>query len=228
MHVTAIILAAGCGSRMNLRITKQKLPIGAESVLKRTVRIFNGCQDIDSIIVVMREGEEDFVKREISSFEKVKEITFGGKTRAESAKAGFDLAYGKADLVAIHDAARCFVDEDIISAVIRDAKKYGAATASTAVVDTVKRISSDGFILSTVPRDELRLVQTPQVFRADLYKKAIDSADLSRGDFTDDNMLLERIGVYPYCTLTDKTNIKLTTKEDLHYMNFLVGGEVDE
>ncbi|MBE6644001.1 MAG: 2-C-methyl-D-erythritol 4-phosphate cytidylyltransferase [Ruminococcaceae bacterium] len=223
-HVTAIILAAGSSTRMNLNVTKQKILIGSESVLHRAVRVFNECADIDSIIVVARADEQDFAKRETSEFQKVTEITVGGKTRAESASLGFGLVSSDIEFVAVHDAARCFVTSEMISAVIRDAEVYGAATASCKSVDTVKRINSDGAVESTIPRDEIRCVQTPQVFRADLYKKALSGVDLSDLSITDDNILLERIGVFPHCTDTGSNNIKITTQNDVALANFLIFG----
>ena len=224
-HVTAIILAAGTGSRMNLNVTKQRISLGCESVLRRTVRIFNECMDIDSIIVVTRMDEIDFAKDETIGLCKVKAIVAGGDTRVHSAKCGFDSISFKTDFIAIHDAARCFISSDMISAVISDAKKHGAATASAKVTDTVKILDNEGRINKTIPRETLVLVQTPQVFRADLYKKAIDSVDFNDDSITDDNMLLERVGIHPYCTDTGKENIKLTTREDLIYAEFLLSKE---
>ena len=227
-NVTAIILAAGSGSRMKLSITKQKIKVGAESVLHRTLRIFNECPDIGSIVVVVREDEYDFAKGEATDFDKVKKITVGGKTRAESAQLGFQQISDRSDFVAIHDAARCFVTSDMISRVIENAKKYGAATASCKVTDTVKRINQGGFIEATLPREELILVQTPQVFKTELYREAIEQADFSDTSLTDDNMMVEKIGVHPYATDTGKYNIKLTTQEDLLFADLLLNGETDK
>ena len=226
-HVTAIILAAGCGSRMNLSKTKQKIKFGSETVLHRTVRIFNECQDIDSIVVVVRGDEWEFARSEVEKFAKVSEITVGGETRAESARCGFSRVADKTDYVAIHDGARCFVTSDMISRVVSDAKKYGAATASCKVTDTVKKVNRDGVIESTLPRGELVLVQTPQVFKAELYKKALEASALSDAAITDDNMILENIGIHPYATDTGKNNIKLTTQEDLVFANFLLSGDLN-
>lgn len=222
--VCAVILAAGSGSRMKLDITKQKILLGKESVLHRTVRIFQGCESIDSIIVVCRSDEIDFAKEETSKFSKVREIVVGGETRFESARLGFLAIPENSDYVAIHDAARCFVSSDMISAVVLDAKKYGAATASAEVTDTVKSVDADNRISATVDRDTLVLVQTPQIFRTDLYKKAVEAYD-GRINVTDDNMLVELIGVKPYCTDTGKRNIKITTVEDLNFANYLLNGE---
>ena len=225
--VAAVILAAGSGSRMQLDITKQQIVFNGETVLRRSVRIFNECDDIDEIVVVARADEINFAREEIKGLSKVKGIVVGGSTRAESAKAGF-MAIDGSSFVAIHDAARCFVTPEIISKVISDAKTYGAATASTCVTDTVKRIGPDGRIEKTVDRATLRTVQTPQVFRSELYEKAISLVPLDDLSITDDNSLLEKIGVYSYLTETGKNNIKLTTVEDLLIAKYLLDGDENE
>lgn len=221
-HVTAIILAAGSGTRMNMNVTKQKLIIGNETVLHRSVRVFNSCGDIDSIIVVARADEIDFVKAEVSEFDKVIGVTVGGKSRVESAMRGFELVGDKTDFVAIHDSARCFISVEMISKVISDAKIYGAATASAKITDTVKEVNEESDILKTIPRDRLVSVQTPQIFQRELYEKAIRGVDLYDSTVTDDNSLLERIGVFPHCTETGKNNIKITTQDDIAFANFLL------
>ena len=223
--VTAVILAAGSGSRMKLNITKQRIVIGDESVLHRTVRAFDSCDSINSIVVVVREDEVEFAKSELSDLKKIECITPGGKTRLESAKIGFDLINKSTEYVAIHDGARCFVKDDIIKAVLNDARKYGAATASARLTDTVKVVDSNMNILKTVDRDCLMLVQTPQIFNAELYRRAINCADLSSTEITDDNMLVERLGVPVHCTDTGKGNIKLTVPEDIAIAEFLLNGE---
>lgn len=223
--VTAVILAAGSGNRMKLNITKQRIIIGNESVLHRTVKIFENCDAIDSVIVVVREDEMEFAKAELSEMSKVAAITVGGKTRVESAKIGFGLVDKSTEYVAIHDGARCFITENVIKAVLNDAKEYGAATASSTLTDTVKEIDKNSNVLKTVDRSKLMLVQTPQIFKAELYKKAIENIDITDPTLTDDNMLMERIGVTVHCTDTGKNNIKLTVPEDLLYAEFLLKGE---
>lgn len=224
-RVVAIILAAGSGSRMGIGVTKQKIVIGEESVLRRTVRIFNECSAITSIIVVVRHDEVQFAKEQLSDLPKVEKIEIGGDSRFESAKIGFRSAMDIADYVAIHDAARCLITDEMIKAVVEDAVEFGAATAASQVTDTVKTVDSNGFITGTVDREELMLVQTPQVFKTELYKKAVFAADANDDTITDDNMLVERIGGKIHCTVTGKYNIKLTHKEDLYYADFLLNGE---
>ena len=226
-RVTALILAAGSGSRMNLDITKQQIRIGDESVLRHSLRAFEECHDIDSIIIVTRDDEIDFARSEATGMSKVSMIIVGGETRALSAFRGFSAVDEECDIVAIHDAARCLVTPAMISAVLNDAATYGAATASSVVTDTIKSVDSSAKITGTVPRTGLRAVQTPQAFRTDIYKKAVEAADLNDPLLTDDNMLVERIGYPVHCTETGKYNIKITTPDDLLYVNYILNGEYD-
>lgn len=220
--VTAIILSAGSGSRMNASVTKQRLRICGKSVLYHSVKAFSLCTDISSIVVVSRLDELDFAREELSDFESVI-IVPGGKTRIESAKNGFIKALElDTDYVAIHDSARCLVTPDIISKVVSDAKRYGAATASTRVTDSIKDVGNDGFILGARDRDSLRIMQTPQIFDKELYKRAIEATDINDTSVTDDNAMVERLGVKVYSTETGKENIKLTVFEDLSYAEYVM------
>ncbi len=226
--VSALILAAGIGSRMNSQTTKQQMKIADMSVLERAVEIYESASLVDDITVVVKEDELDFAKRAVSKYSKVKNIIIGGKARAESAKIGFESVCENADFVAIHDAARCLTSPSDVDAVIKDAFRYGAATASTRVTDTVKEVDEDGFIKFTHSRKNMRFVQTPQVFSCELYKKALDEIDVFDERITDDNFLLEKISYPVFCTETSKDNIKITTQEDVFYADFLLRGEKDE
>lgn len=219
--VTAIILAGGSGSRMNLDITKQMILFDRESVLHRSVRAFEECDSIDAIVVVYRHGEYEFALAETSDFKKVISIVVGGNTRAESAKNGFDSVPSKSDFVAIHDAARCLITPDMIDSVVDAACKYGAATAVKKVTDTIKRIGDDGCIVSTVPREELYAAQTPQVFKRIDYALGLEKSSLD-SSFTDDNMIIERIGKKIFCVECGDENIKITNPEDISYAEFLI------
>jgi len=150
-------------------------------------------------------------------------VIAGGKTRAESAKIGYENISSSAKYIAIHDAARCFVTEDMINAVFLDAVKYGAATASSKITDSVKSIDDKGFIKESLNRDLTVLVQTPQIFSVELYKMALDATDVFDPLVTDDNSMLERIGVSVFCTDTGSENFKITRREDLDYAEFVLG-----
>ncbi len=216
----ALILAAGVGARMCSSVTKQKMNISGMSVLKRCVIPFLNSECISKIVVVCRECELDFAKSELSELSGKPIIyTVGGKTRRESAELGFARVCDECDFVAIHDGARCLVTEKIIDDVCTAALSFGCATASTKITDTVK-LCEGGYIASTLDREKLYAVQTPQVFECELYRRAISEArDI---DVTDDNMLLEAIGFGVKLVDTGKENIKITTAEDIDYAEYII------
>ena len=219
-YVTAIVLAAGSGSRMNLDTTKQRITLLGESVLHRTVRVFDRCEEIDAIVIASRVDEIDWVKAEMADINKPVTVVMGGKTRSESSFNAFSAIPEETEIVAIHDGARCLITEQNIIDVIEAARTHGAATSGTFVTDTVKSCA-DGFINSTVPRETLFFAHTPQVFSRELYEKALNS-DLSRSAYTDDNMLLEQMSVKIYPVDTGKQNIKITTVDDLSYAEYIL------
>ena len=217
----AIILAAGIGSRMGCSKTKQSIEILGKSVLKHTLDAFEAAKCVDEIVVVCRENECNFVNKELHRVTKPTKTVKGGKFRAESAFLGFCSVESDVSYVLIHDAARCLVTPEEIENVAAACYTFGAATASVPVTDTIK-LCEGGKICETVPRDKLRIVQTPQAFSVQIYKKALDAAGELDETVTDDNMLVERIGVYPHCVDTLPTNIKITTSHDLELAEFIL------
>ena len=213
--VSAIILAGGTGSRMNSQIKKQMITIEGHSVLWHAVSAFAGVSSVGEIIVVSHSDDAELVKSELSSFNKLIKVVLGGKSRAESARNGFNAVSDSARFVAIHDAARCLITPAEIESVIAVAAKHGAASAVMSVSDTVKQVDECGRIKATIPRENLRRAATPQIFLSDLYKLALDNSDVDDTTVTDDNILLERIGVDVYTVDTGCDNIKITTREDL-------------
>ncbi len=227
MNVCAIILAGGCGTRMGTDTPKQKIEILNTTVLARTISQFQKCDAISSVIVVSLDSELEFAKNESVPFSKVKKVVAGGKTRAESARNGFAAIDFPCDYVAVHDGARCLISVNDINALVKDAVEYGCATASHAVTDTLKKTDADGNVIGTVERSQLRAVQTPQVFRYDLYESALLRADVSDPSITDDNSLFEKIGIKVHFTETSRYNIKITYKEDLEFAKYLLEGGME-
>ncbi len=222
-HKTAaVILAAGSGQRMGRELPKQLIELLGKSVLKRSVEAFCSSEVIDSVTVVTRVEELELVKNECKSFDKVKNIIIGGKSRAESASKGFCAIENNCDFVLIHDACRCLVTKKEIEDVARAAHESGAATAAVHVVDTLKKCDESGRIINTVYRDNLWAVATPQAFSCELYRRALNAAPLLDAGITDDNMLMEKIGVKVQCVMTLGTNIKITTPSDLELAEFII------
>ena len=213
--VFAIILASGNGSRMNSSTTKQRMTICGHSVIWHTVSAFEKCETIDKIIVVARADELDFMRSELSEFSKLFDIVIGGKTRAESSRQGLLAVPVGCTTVAIHDAARCLITPDGISAVVDKARLTGAATAAMRVTDTVKRVDTEGNILDTLDRSEVCLVQTPQAFDYREIADAFASADLINQEYTDDNMVYESVGGRIYTVDIGRDNIKITEPRDI-------------
>lgn len=219
---TAIILAGGIGSRMQVGLTKQRIKIGGISILKRSVLAFEKCDVVNNIVVVSREEERDAVLEELSDITKLSAVVVGGESREESAFRGFMSAGDDFDYVAIHDAARPFVTTEMIRAVVDEAIKKGSATLASRVNDTVKLIDDDGKVEKTLSRDYIVRASTPQVFKRETYKRALNENKWRLSDFTDDNMLVESIGEKVYVVLLDEDNPKITTQRDLRYAEFLL------
>ena len=222
-RVCAILLAAGSGSRMNIGVAKQRLSLKGKSILSRSLEAFQNCESITDMILVIKREDTEFATAETEGrFSKLSKIVIGGNTRTESAKCGFYAIDFPCDYVSVHDVARCLVTPDMITKVVNDAILYGAATASSRVVDTVKKVDTNGFSVSTENREILRLASTPQIFKYEFYEKAMSDADTSDLSITDDNMLMERMGIPVYMTDVGATNIKITYSDDILFAEYLL------
>lgn len=214
--VSAVILAGGSGSRMGTETTKQMLVLDSKPLVVHTLLAFEKSEYVNEIIVVAREeecAEYDSFKEEYGITKLVKTV-IGGKTRQESAKNGFDAINEKADYVAIHDAARALITPAQIKEVIMSAYAHGAAIAATPATDTIKY--AEGVTVSeTVPREKIWLAQTPQVFRDEIYRAAVYTAEKEGFVATDDASLVENIGKTVYLVDTGSDNFKVTYKTDL-------------
>ena len=197
-HTTAVILAGGSGLRMGDTggVAKQWLTVDGRTVLEHTVDAFERCPYIDEIVVVIRRGEGQKTADLLRAIgvSKVRAVVAGGKTRQESAYFGAKHASEGTRYIAIHDAARCLVTPEDISATVTAAYAGKAASLGTPVTDTVKRVDKNRFVRETKDRNELWLAATPQVFAYPMYVSAALSALRSGRDVTDDNMLFEALG----------------------------------
>lgn len=213
---TAIIVAAGSGSRMGENTNKQFILIDEIPVLAHTLLKFNSAETIDSIIVVTKPENILAVNDIIREFDisKAREVVAGGETRQDSVFCG--LNYVENDrLVAIHDGARPFISVEKINELVCAAHKFGSAAPGVVPKDTVKMISKDNSIDKTINRQTLRLIQTPQVFHADTIKLALIQAKENGLECTDDCSAAEHMGVSVHIVDGEYTNIKVTTPEDI-------------
>ncbi len=212
----AVIPAAGSSSRMGLN--KLMYELDGVSVLVRTLSVFQKSGLVDEIIVVTRESEVDEIKAlcEKNGLDKVKQVVVGGATRTESVLNGVRAVSKKTDLVAIHDAARPFLSERVLRECISAAKTYHAAAPAVAMKDTIKKVNG-GIVETTLDRESLAAIQTPQIFTRELILAALSDASEKQITLTDDCAAVERIGMSVFLTQGDYCNIKLTTKEDLAF-----------
>ncbi|GFN36559.1 2-C-methyl-D-erythritol 4-phosphate cytidylyltransferase [Tepidimicrobium xylanilyticum] len=216
--VSVIIAAAGMSHRMGSKINKQFINLKNKPILAHTIEKFERCRFVDEIIVVAREEEIEYCKKEIIKkykFNKISKVVRGGKERQDSVYNGILALDEKAGIVLSHDGARPFIKiKDIVSG-IKGAAKYGACVIGVPVKDTIKVVADDNNIENTPKRSLLWIAQTPQCFKKEIilegYKKAISDDYLA----TDDSALVERIGVEVKMIMGSYDNIKITTPEDL-------------
>ncbi len=214
---SAIILAAGSGTRMNDDRAKQFIEIRGLPVVVRSALAFEQSPEIHEIVVVTRAADVEGCRKILSDhgITKMTKVVAGGSTRQESAKIGFDAVNPACDFVAIHDAARCLITPDNIEAVMETAYVSGAAACAAMVVDTIKKTNGADTITETIDRENTWLVQTPQVFMADMYRAAAYMAVKDHINATDDCALCERLGFPVKLVNTDRFNVKITYPEDV-------------
>lgn len=217
-YVSAIIAAAGMSNRMRSSMNKQFISIDDKPILAHTIDKFEKCKYVDEIIVVAKDDEINYCKREIVNkyrFQKVSKIVRGGKERQDSVYNGILALDERAEIVLSHDGARPFIKIKNIIDGIDGAIKYGASVIGVPVKDTIKVVMDGNNIDNTPKRDLVWAAQTPQCFKKEIlmegYRKAIDDNFIG----TDDSMLIERLGVDVKMIMGSYDNIKITTPEDL-------------
>ena len=213
-----IIVAGGKGLRMGGDIPKQFLPVCGKPVLMRTLEAFHAYDTSIHLILVLPVSQQAYWKQlcEEYQFNLAHEIADGGETRFHSVKNG--LALVKEDgLVGVHDGVRPFVSQEVIARCYDEALSLKAVIPVIGVVETVRHLTEGGS--ETVPRDQYKLVQTPQVFDVALLRRAYEQTYTDM--FTDDASVVEALGEKVYLVEGNRENIKLTTPFDLKLAELL-------
>ena len=213
-----IIVAGGKGLRMGGDIPKQFLPVCGKPVLMRTLEAFHVYDASIHLILVLPVSQQAYWKQlcEEYQFNLAHEIADGGETRFPSVKNG--LALIKEDgLVGVHDGVRPFVSQEVIARCYDEALSLKAVIPVIGVVETVRHLTEGGS--ETVPRDQYKLVQTPQVFDVALLRRAYEQTYTDM--FTDDASVVEALGEKVYLVEGNRENIKLTTPFDLKLAELL-------
>lgn len=218
-NLGVVIVAGGVGNRMGASVPKQFLKIGYVYILEQTLRAFLGVAS--EIVVVLPADQHErwaaiVAERGLQGTHKV---CNGGATRFESVRNGLAALSSECDLVAIHDGVRPLVSEQMILRGVEVAKKKGSAIPIVAPVDSFRIEGESG--LEVIDRSRLRAIQTPQIFDKKMLGEAYDTPPSER--FTDDATVVERLGIALGYYEGERSNIKITTPEDLAIAEALMG-----
>ena len=210
--VGAIIAAAGSSERMG-GVDKMFALLGGEPILARVVDVFQGCDLIDQIVLVVSRQSLKRCRQLVAEYgwSKVTDVCPGGERRQDSVAAGLSRL-SHCQWVIIHDGARPLVTEDLIHGGLTEAEETGAAVAAVPVTDTIKVAGEDRLVQQTPSRQDLWAVQTPQVFRFDIITEAYRQI---KDEVTDDASLVEQLGYRVKLYMGAYDNIKVTTPDDL-------------
>jgi 2-C-methyl-D-erythritol 4-phosphate cytidylyltransferase len=221
--VGVIIVAAGRGTRMGTKESKQYLMLQSKPIIVHTLEKFHQHPLISQIVLVT--GKMDIIRCEswIKQYglqDKV-QIVEGGNERQHSVYQG--LRAISTPWVLVHDGVRPFVADEHITSCFEAAREFGvgAAVLAVPVKDTIKQVNEYGEVISTPKRESLWAIQTPQAFRSSELLRAHENASLEGFVGTDDAMLIERLGMTVKVVEGDYSNVKITTPEDLIYAEFI-------
>lgn len=221
MKLYAVIVAGGSGKRMGSEVPKQYLELAGKPVLMYTLERFKAFDESIELITVLPENQlrfwADLQKK--YSFDIPHTIVKGGRTRFFSVRNGLKFV-GTPGLVAIHDGVRPFVSFDTMKRCFEMAEKLGNATPVIPPSDSLRIITESGS--KPLNRLNVRIVQTPQIFSAELIKKAYSQEYLP--EFTDDATVVEKTGAKINLVEGNRENIKITTPEDLVISSALLPG----
>ena len=219
----AIILAGGYSRRMKLKIPKQLVKINNKPLLVYSLDTFERCKAVDGIILVVHRKIEQQCRQLIKryGYKKIEQVVTGGRTRQQSVFNAL-TAIRDCDYVVIHDGVRPFVTGKITFDTVKAAKSYNAATCAVQATDTIIE-AKDNLINSTLCRDKLWHIQTPQAFKFDLILKAHQKAkENGLFDATDDTQLVLRVKQKVRIVKASRRNFKVTAPFDLNLAKTLL------
>ncbi len=218
--IYAVLLAAGSGERMGAGKNKVFMMFGGKTALRLSFDALEKSGCFDRIYVVIKPEERSEAESSLEGVCLPYEFADGGSTRQDSVNSALKAMAKDAEIVAVHDAARCFVSPELISECVKSAKECGSGVAGSLVTDTVKTLKGTA-ITGTLDRDGIALIKTPQVFKYSLLAAAHEKAYADGFFGTDESMLIERLGAEPRLIVSGAENIKLTRPEDAEYAMYI-------
>lgn len=226
MKTSVIILLAGSSTRFKSSVKKQFFEINNKPLFYYAINSFEKSPLIDEIVLVSEESQIEFYKNSTKEmgFKKVTKIVEGGKERQNSVYNGLNALSSKDDdIVFIHDGARPLVPSNVIENCIKEVKLHDAVTTAIKVEDTIAKVNESLLIEQFKNRNSLYRIQTPQVFKYSLIKKAHET--FKNETFTDDTQLVNRLGKKIKIVEGSKNMIKITTIEDINYVKEIIENE---
>ena len=223
---SAIIVAAGKGTRMGSGVDKLFLDIAGRPIVVHTWQRFADAPCIDELILVIRDGTQAAFTELAVRFhlKKPYRLVAGGAERQDSVWNGLEAVAPESEVVAIQDAARPCTSEALIEATVRAARETGAAVAAQPMTDTIKESADGRLVERTLDRSRLWAVQTPQSFRLEIIRRALSEVRRKGLQVTDDTAACELIGQPVRLVASPGPNPKVTRPEDLPYIKLLLAG----
>ena len=216
--VAVVVPAGGSGTRMGNESPKQFLQLGGVPLLIHALRVFESSRTIAEIVVVVPRDSVTYCQEELLpqfAFSKIGTVIAGGARRQDSVWNGLQAVDERTKIVVVHDAVRPFVTGAMVEEVVGGARTHGAAIVAIPLHDTVKQVTPDGMIETTLDRQRLWSAQTPQAFDVELLREAHRSSREAGVEATDDAFLVELIGHRVAIVNGSPDNIKVTRPEDL-------------
>jgi len=229
MQADVILVAAGKGKRMGAELPKPFLSLLGAPLLVHTLRSVIKSALIRKIFLVIAPEREPLCRSILLSYKPFGipiSLVHGGIERQDSVRLGLAALDVGSEIVAIHDAARPFLDPEILDRSIVTAAEHGGAVVAIPVKDTIKSIAEDGRVIGTIPRQKLWMAQTPQTFQVPIIREAHVRASAEKATATDDAALVERVGGIVKVVLGSVLNFKITTPEDFQLAEMILKTEI--
>jgi 2-C-methyl-D-erythritol 4-phosphate cytidylyltransferase len=232
MKASAIIVAAGIGTRLGFDVPKAFVELHGRSLLWYSLRTIAAVAGIEEAVVTVPPAMESKARAQVrqareAGLEIPVKLAAGGAERQDSVRIALGLTSAESELVIVHDAARPFATPAMFAAALAAAERNGSAITATPLADTLKRVGADRTVVATVARADLWQAQTPQAFRRDLLIRAHEGAVLDRIVATDDADLVERLGATVAVVDGSTLNFKITTAQELRLAELVGASNLD-
>ncbi len=232
-RITAILPAAGLGTRMGVETPKQFLELGGEPLVIFTLRRLAACAAISDFILATRADELSFLEDRVSKARigRPARVVHGGETRQQSVANALAQVAPETEIVMVHDAVRPFVTVEQLDRLIAEARERGAVILGIPAIDTVKEVKRASLpedvarITGTIPRERIVLAQTPQAFRYGILREAFARAEADGVTASDEASLVERMGQDVYVVVGSERNLKITRPADMDLARFYLEQE---